>query len=58
VTGQEAAVGAREGMRLLHFRSAGERFTLDVSFVREIVPVLEGRFVPGTGVINHRGASS
>ena len=47
-------------MRLLFFRSAGERFALDVAYVREIIPqqdVTPVPFVPPTvaGVINHRG---
>jgi chemotaxis signal transduction protein len=48
-------------MRLLFFRSAGERFALDVAYVREIIPrqeVTPVPFVPPTvaGIINHRGA--
>ncbi len=47
-------------MRLLFFRSAGERFALDVAYVREIIPaqaVTPVPFVPPAvaGVINHRG---
>ena len=47
-------------VRLLFFRSAGERFALDVAYVREIIPqqtVTPVPFVPDTvaGVINHRG---
>ena len=47
-------------MRLLFFRSAGERFALDVAYVREIIPqqaVTPVPFVPPTvaGIINHRG---
>jgi chemotaxis signal transduction protein len=47
-------------VRLLFFRSAGERFALDVAYVREIIPpqvVTPVPFVPPTvaGVINHRG---
>ena len=47
--------------RLLFFRSAGERFSLDLDCVREIVPQQEVTpvpFVPATvsGIINHRGA--
>jgi purine-binding chemotaxis protein CheW len=47
--------------RLLFFRSAGERFSLDVDYVQEIVPQQEVTpvpFVPAAvaGIINHRGA--
>jgi len=47
-------------VRLLFFRSAGERFALDVGFVREIIPLPETTpvpFVPDSvaGIINHRG---
>ena len=47
--------------RLLFFHSAGERFSLEVDCVREIVPQQEVTpvpFVPATvsGIINHRGA--
>lgn len=47
-------------MRLLFFRSAGERFALDVAFIREVVPLPEVTpvpFVPDAivGIINHRG---
>jgi purine-binding chemotaxis protein CheW len=47
-------------VRLLFFRSAGERFALDVAYVREIIPqqvVTPVPFVPSTvaGIINHRG---
>ena len=47
-------------MRLLFFRSAGERFALGVAYVREIIPeqpVTPVPFVPSTvaGIINHRG---
>lgn len=60
MSGLRGAAGSGEELRLLHFRSAGERFTLDVSFVREIVPLPEVTpvpFVPDTvaGIINHRG---
>jgi purine-binding chemotaxis protein CheW len=53
--------GAGEEVRLLFFRSAGERFALDVAYVREIIPqqaVTPVPFVPQTvaGIINHRGA--
>ena len=46
---------------MLFFRSAGERFALDVTYVREIIPqqvVTPVPFVPPTvaGIINHRGA--
>jgi len=49
-----------EQLRLLFFRSAGERFAIDVAFVREIVPLPEVTpvpFVPDSvaGIINHRG---
>ncbi len=49
-----------EELRLLFFRSAGERFALEVSYVREIIPqpeVTPVPFVPDTvaGIINHRG---
>lgn len=54
------ATGPRDEMRLLFFRSAGERFALDVAYVREIIPqqtVTPVPFVPPTvaGIINHRG---
>lgn len=54
------ATGAGEEVRLLFFRSAGERFALDVAYVREIIPqqvVTTVPFVPPTvaGIINHRG---
>jgi purine-binding chemotaxis protein CheW len=60
VGGPHGGLGAGEELRLLHFRSAGERFTLEVSYVREIVPLPEVTpvpFVPDTvaGIINHRG---
>lgn len=49
-----------EEQRLLFFRSAGERFAIEVAFVREIVPIPEVTpvpFVPDSvaGIINHRG---
>ena len=52
--------GSGEEARLLFFRSAGERFALEVSYVREIIPLQEITpvpFVPPTvaGIINHRG---
>src|SRR3990172_3514251 len=52
--------GTGEQLRLLTFVCAGERFTIDVAFVREIVPMPEVTpvpFVPDTvsGIINHRG---
>jgi purine-binding chemotaxis protein CheW len=54
-----AAAGAEE-VRLLFYRSGGERFALDVAFVREILPAHEVTpvpFVPESvaGIINHRG---
>ena len=54
------ATGPGEEVRLLFFRSAGERFALDVAYVREIIPlqaVTPVPFVPPTvaGIINHRG---
>jgi purine-binding chemotaxis protein CheW len=54
------APGAVEQARLLLFRSAGRRFSLDVSHVREILPrpeVTPVPFVPASvaGIINHRG---
>jgi len=55
------AVPAGEEVRVLVFASGGERFALDVGFVREIVPgpeVTPVPFVPDAvaGVVNHRGA--
>jgi len=55
-----AAAGAGDELRLLFFRCAGERFALDVAYVREIIPpqaVTPVPFVPPTvaGIINHRG---
>jgi purine-binding chemotaxis protein CheW len=52
---------AGEEVRLLFFASGGERFALDVAYVREILPAQEVTpvpFVPDTvaGIINHRGA--
>lgn len=59
----EAAAPAAAGdqVRLLFFRCAGERFALDVAYVREILPPQEVTpvpFVPESvaGIINHRGA--
>lgn len=57
---QRVPAGSGEQLRLLTFLCAGERFTIDVSFVREIVPLPEVTpvpFVPDTvaGIINHRG---
>ena len=54
------ATGPGDEVRLLFFRSAGERFALDVAYVREIIPqqdVTPVPFVPSTvaGIINHRG---
>jgi len=54
------APGLGDELRLLFFRSAGERFALDVAYVREIIPqqvVTPVPFVPPTvaGIINHRG---
>ena len=54
------ATGPGDELRLLFFRSAGERFALDVAYVREIIPrqpVTPVPFVPPTvaGIINHRG---
>ena len=55
-----ASRGPGDELRLLFFRSAGERFALDVAYVREIIPqqpVTPVPFVPPTvaGIINHRG---
>ena len=55
------ATGPGDELRLLFFRSNGERFALDVAYVREIIPpqpVTPVPFVPATvaGIINHRGA--
>ncbi len=52
---------AGDQVRLLLFRSGGERFALDVAYVREILPrqaVTPVPFVPDSvaGIINHRGA--
>ena len=57
---QRMPAGTGEQLRLLTFVCAGERFTIDVAFVREIVPMPEVTpvpFVPDTvsGIINHRG---
>lgn len=54
-----ARAAGSEG-RLLFFHSAGERFAIDVAYVREILPARETTpvpFVPETvaGIINHRG---
>ncbi len=54
------STGPGDEVRLLFFRSSGERFALDVSYVREILPQQEVTpvpFVPPTvaGIINHRG---
>jgi len=56
----QGATGPGAELRLLFFRSAGERFALDVAYVREIIPqqpVTPVPFVPPTvaGIINHRG---
>ncbi len=56
----QRAAGAGDELRLLFFRSAGERFALDVAYVREIIPaqtITLVPFVPPTvaGIINHRG---
>ncbi len=56
----QVATGPGDEVRLLFFRSAGERFALDVAYVREIIPrqtVTPVPFVPPTvaGIINHRG---
>lgn len=53
-----AATG--EQARLLFFLAGGERFALDVTYVREILPpgeVTPVPFVPDTvaGIVNHRG---
>lgn len=57
---QRVHAGSGEQLRLLAFACAGERFTIDVAYVREIVPLPEVTpvpFVPDTvaGIINHRG---
>jgi chemotaxis signal transduction protein len=54
------ATGPGDELSLLFFRSAGERFALDVAYVREIIPrqpVTPVPFVPPTvaGIINNRG---
>jgi purine-binding chemotaxis protein CheW len=56
-----AAGAVAEEVRLLFFRSGGERFALDVAYVREILPpcgTTPVPFVPDSvaGVVNHRGA--
>jgi purine-binding chemotaxis protein CheW len=61
VNARAARAGVAEELRLLFFRSGGERFALDVSYVREILPatvVTPVPFVPDSvsGIINHRGA--
>jgi chemotaxis signal transduction protein len=58
--GAATAAGVVEDVRLLFFQSGGERFALDVAYVREILPPQPATpvpFVPDTvsGVINHRG---
>jgi chemotaxis signal transduction protein len=60
VADARGAAAPGDEVRLLFFRSAGERFALDVAYVREIVPqqpVTPVPFVPPTvaGIINHRG---
>jgi chemotaxis signal transduction protein len=57
---QRRGLAGGEELRLLYFLCAGERFSLDVGFVREIIPlpdVTPVPFVPETvaGIINHRG---
>lgn len=57
---EQGRAGSGDELRLLFFRSAGERFALDVAYVREIIPqqvVTPVPFVPATvaGIINHRG---
>lgn len=52
--------GIEDEVRLLFFTSGGERFAVDVAYVREILPgqtVTPVPFVPETvaGIINHRG---
>ena len=52
--------GSGDELRMLFFLCAGERFAIDVTFVREIIPqqvVTPVPFVPPTvaGIINHRG---
>jgi len=49
-----------EQVRVLFFSSGGERFALDVAYVREILPLCEVTpvpFVPDSvaGIVNHRG---
>jgi len=56
----QGTTGPGDELRLLFFHSAGERFALDVAYVREIIPpqaVTPVPFVPPTvaGIINHRG---
>ena len=58
--GAQGGAGPREELRLLFFTSAGERFSLDVAYVREIAPLPEVTpvpFVPDSvlGIVNHRG---
>jgi purine-binding chemotaxis protein CheW len=58
--GAATAAGVGEEVRLLFFRSGGERFAVDVACVREILPVQPATpvpFVPEAvaGIINHRG---
>ena len=58
--GETLAAGG-EQLRLLFFRAGGERFALDVAYVREILApraVTPVPFVPDTvaGIVNHRGA--
>jgi purine-binding chemotaxis protein CheW len=55
-----APPAAGEQVRLLFFRSAGERCALDVAYVREILTLREVTpvpFVPDSvsGIVNHRG---
>jgi chemotaxis signal transduction protein len=61
VAPEEALAAAGDEVRLLFFRAGGERFALDVAYVREILPAREVTpvpLVPDTvaGIVNHRGA--
>ncbi|HWR98937.1 MAG TPA: chemotaxis protein CheW, partial [Candidatus Methanoperedens sp.] len=56
----ETLAARGEQVRLLFFRAGGERFALDVTYVREILAAREVTpvpFVPDTvaGIVNHRG---
>ncbi len=62
MSGEAAAAGGEE-VRLLTFTCGGERFALDVAFVREVLPAASVATTPVplvpeevAGVVNHRGA--